>query len=274
MIAHARTALWPVLLALFSFFLSTAPAQGAEALQASRTEFAVGESVTLEIPGVSGLIKPKWTLSPPGVIAFDDKGRTEADVKGLKPGQVTVSAKVKGLFGSTTYSIRLTVKPAESIQAKPGQGAQDGANAGKRPPVNDARMSRIGDLLKRYEAELGNIRTLFDKGANEGRTPVMDAATQQRLGQVTEKFFKELAGMGLSVRDLQGFKAQFMAAGPGGSPLFPGQGAWDDAFLGTERALMMGRAQLCSACGWKPCRTPSGPIRMPPCSARSTSAPG
>lgn len=33
-----------------------------------------------------------------------------------------------------------------------------------------------------------------------------------------------------------------MAAGSGGSPLFPGQGDWDRAFLGTERALMMGRA--------------------------------
>ncbi len=37
--------------------------------------------------------------------------------------------------------------------------------------------------------------------------------------------------MGFSVRDLQQFKEQYKAAGPGGSPLFPGQGAWDDAFV-------------------------------------------
>lgn len=241
---RAYTSLWPILLAVLWQMLPVMPAQADEALQASKTEFAVGEIVTLQIPGALGLVKPKWTANPNGIVEFDDKGRTEAEVKAIKPGQVTVSAKVKSLFGSDTYSIRLTVKPAEPIQAKPGQGTQGGANAGKGPSVTDARMSQIGDLLKRYEAELGDIRTLFDKGANEGGTPVMDAASQQRLGQITGKFFKELAGMGLTVRDLQGFKAQFMAAGPGGSPLFPGQGAWDDAFLGTERALMMGRAQV------------------------------
>ncbi len=241
---HATTFPWQTFLAVFWLMFAVSPAQADESLQTSHNEFAVGETITLDIPGASGLIKPKWAASPPGIIIFKDRGRTDAEIKGLAPGQVTVSAKVKGLFGSTTYSIRLTVRPAVPSEAKAGQGGKDSGEGSKPPPVNDARMTQIGDLLIRYEAELGDIRVQFDKGANEGKTPVMDEATQRRLGQITEKFFKELSGMGLSVRDLQGFKAKFMAAGPGGSPLFPGQGAWDDAFLGTERALMMGRAQL------------------------------
>lgn len=235
----------PAWLVLFFGLFFVFPAFAAETLRASRTEFAVGETATVEISGALGLMKPKWKATPAGIVDFKDKDRTEAVVKGLTPGSVTISAQVKDLLGSTsTYEVTLEVKPATTTRAKPAASSKEGGDGGKRPALDDARLGQIGALLKRYERQLGDMRALFDKGANAGKTPSLDPDTQARLAQVTEAFFKELSGMGLSVRDLQQFKEQYKAAGPGGSALFPGQGAWDDAFLGTERALMMGRAQL------------------------------
>lgn len=239
---RAALSLWPIFLA-FLGWMTILPHAQAEALKASKTELVVGETISLEIPDAMGLIKPKWTLSPPGIVEFNGKDRTDAQAKGVSPGKVTVSAKVKGLFGgSTTYTVTLTVRPASPSQIKPGQGNKDTLSGSK--PLDNARMRQIGDLMKRYEVELKTFLPLFDKHANKDTTPGMGELTERNLGLITESFFKELGDMGLSVRDLQEFKEQYKATGGGGSPLFPGQGAWDDAFLGTERALMMGRAQL------------------------------
>ena len=243
MTRHADVAVWPLLLATFLLLLCPPPTSADESLRASRTELSVGDRVTLEIPDAIGLAKPKWTLDPAGIVAFEDKDRTKAVVRALAPGRVMVSARVK-LLDTTLYSVQLEVRPAGLTRGKPVVTGKDGGDNVKRPAMDDARMTQIGELLKRYETELGSIRTLFDQNADKNRTPVMGERTERRLGQITEKFFQELSGLGLSVRDLQQFKEAYKAAGPGGSPLFPGQGAWDDAFLGTERALMMGRAQL------------------------------
>ncbi|TXT20228.1 MAG: Dipeptide transport system permease protein DppC, partial [bacterium] len=229
---------WALLLACFA----TLPAL-ADELQADRTEFAVGETVTLKIPGAFSLVKPKWRAIPAGIVQFTDKERTEAKVKGMAPGKVDVTATVDWKLGSTTYSISLNVTADTSSRIKPIIKGSSSA-PGQQPVLDDPRMTQIGELLKRYEVELGGIRALFDKSGDGSKTPSLDASAQSRLAQVTEGFFKELGGMGLGVRDLQQFKEQYKAAGGGGSALFPGQGAWDDAFLGTERALMMGRAQL------------------------------
>lgn len=229
---------WALLLACFA----TLPAL-ADELQADRTEFAVGETVTLKIPDAMGLLKPKWRAIPSGIVQFTDKERTEAKAKGIAPGKVQVSATVDWKLGSTTYTIALNVTAGDSSRIKPV--IKDGSTEpGRRPVLDDPRMIQIGELLKRYEVELGGIRALFDKSGDGGKTPSLDPSAQAKLALVTEGFFKELGGMGLSVRDLQQFKEQYKAAGGGGSALFPGQGAWDDAFLGTERALMMGRSQL------------------------------
>jgi len=238
---RALDVLWPIFMAIFLGMLPIRSTWADDSLKASSTTLAVGEVVKVEIPDSLGLVKPKWTANPSGIIEFKDKGRSTAKLKGLAPGEVTVAAKVKGLFGSTTYSVILTVSQSASTQAKPGRGNPGKSNASA---LDDARMRQIGDLLIRYEAELGSIRTQFDKLANKDATPSMDDSSARKLGQITERFFQELGGMGFSVRDLQQFKEQYKIASGSGHPLFPGQGAWDDAFLGTERALMMGRAQL------------------------------
>ena len=121
---------------------------------------------------------------------------------------------------------------------------QSALSSQSRSMPDASRMQQINDLMQRYDGELGSIRSLFDKQANPTRTPGMGELTERRLGQVTEKFFRELDGMGLGMWDLQQFKEQYKTVAADGHPLFPGQGAWDDHFLGTERALMMGRAQL------------------------------
>jgi hypothetical protein len=239
--ARPRLPWFPLWVLLFAC-LATLPAL-AEELLADRAEFAVGETVTLKIPDALGVLKPKWRASPAGIIQFTDKGRTEATIKGMAAGKAQVTATVDWKLGSTTYAISLNVTsgPGKPITPAIKDG---GADPGRRPALDDPRMVQIGELLKRYETELGSIRELFDKAANKDRTPAMGELTERNLARITEKFFQELGGMGLSVRDLQRFKEQYKAAGPGGSALFPGQGAWDDAFLGTERALMMGRARL------------------------------
>jgi hypothetical protein len=213
----------------------------AEDLEANRTEIVVGETATLRIPGGMGLFKPSWKASPKGIVEFEDKGEKKAVVRGVALGRASVSAKVLG----STYSVDLTVTDKPKIKGWVEKTTTTTGGGDTKPiPPATAGFRAIGDLLTRYETELGSIRTLFDKTADKDHTPGMGELTERKLAHVTEKFFQELAGMGFSVRDLQQFKEQYKAAGPGGSPLFPGQGAWDDAFLGTERALMMGRAQL------------------------------
>jgi hypothetical protein len=97
--------LWALLIACL-----TASVTQAEDLLADRTEFAVGETVTLKIPDALGLIKPKWRANPAGVIEFMEKGRTEAKVKGGAPGKVQVTATVDWKLGSTTYTASLCIK--------------------------------------------------------------------------------------------------------------------------------------------------------------------
>lgn len=240
---RANLLLWPVLSAILWGAITFSSAQAADPLKASRTELAVGETVSLEIPDAMGLIKPKWTLSPPGIVEFGDKGRTGAVVRGLAPGKVTVSARVKGLLGGdTTHAVSLTVTAAASSQAKPAQDRKDTSGGSKS--LDDAKMRQIGGLLQRYEAQLADIRALFGKDANKNATPALDKLSEHKLELITEAFFKDLGGMGLSLWHLQQFKERYKAASGGGSPLFPGQGAWDDTYLATERALMMGRARL------------------------------
>ena len=217
----------------------------ADDLEANRTEIGVGETATLRIPGSMGLLKPSWKATPKGIVEFEDKGEKKAVVRGVAPGRVSVSAKLLG----NTYSVDLTVTDKPAFTTKPGQpgtsAAKPGSGQGKS---TSAEFQAIGDLLKRYEGQLAQAG-LLDRfrrqdADTEGSKPRLSDADAARLGAITESFFKELGGLGLSVQKLQGFKDDFKAAGPGGSPLFPGQGAWDNAFLGTERALMMGRAAL------------------------------
>lgn len=195
-----------------------------------------------------GLFKPSWKAKPNGIVEFQDKGEKKAVVRGVAPGRASVSAKLLG----NTYSVDLTVTDKPAFTPKPGQPSAvdpgNGSKGDKQGKTNTVESRAIGDLLKRYEGQLASAGLLdrFRKqdSDTEGSKPSLSDADAARLGIITESFFKELGGLGLSVQKLQGFKDDFKAASTGGSALFPGQGAWDDAFLGTERALMMGRAAL------------------------------
>jgi hypothetical protein len=115
---------WLPFWALFVVCFATLPAL-AEELQAERTEFAVGDVVTLKIPDSSGLFKPKWRAAPSGIVQFTDKERTEARVKGMAPGKVQVTATVDWKLGSTTYTVSLCVKsdtdPSSCSKDDPGK---------------------------------------------------------------------------------------------------------------------------------------------------------
>ncbi|HRH81290.1 MAG TPA: hypothetical protein PLW81_09615 [Thiobacillaceae bacterium] len=244
------------LAAVFGLMLLVMAAQ-AETLRAERSEITVGETLTLYIEGASGMVRPKWQTSPEGILSFQDRGNIKAVVKGLKPGRVTVTAKVPGLFGSSLHSRDLSVLDAAAGRGRSeGQtssgAAESGQGSGSGQPqagsLGESDMKRIGDLIKQYEGELRKAGLLDRFGKQEADTekarPRLTDAEARNLGDISEAFLRDLSRQGYSLQTLQRFKSQFMAAGSGGSPLFPGQGGWNDAFLATERAIMMGRAQL------------------------------
>ncbi len=172
----------------------------AEDLEANRTEIVVGETATLRIPGGMGLFKPSWKASPKGIVEFEDKGEKKAVVRGVALGRASVSAKVLG----STYSVDLTVTDKPKIKGWVEKTTTTTGGGDTKPiPPATAGFRAIGDLLTRYETELGSIRTLFDKTADKDHTPGMGELTERKLAHVTEKFFQELAGMGFSVRFLK-----------------------------------------------------------------------
>mgnify|MGYP001067284206 CR=1 FL=1 len=209
--------------------LSSALPAGAASLTPDKNTIAVGETTYVKLESGSAFAV-QWSASPQlQILASDSDGAT---IKGVSAGSATVNAK--WLMGKK--STRITVTDAAG---KPTMtGGRTGAD------ISDPDMRRIGELLNRYKDTLGSLEAQFSRQdqATEDRKPRLSDGDQARLVGTAEAFFRELGGMGYGLKDLQRFRNNFMAAGPGGSPLFPGQGNWDRAFLGTERALMMGRA--------------------------------
>ena len=201
----------------------------AATLVPDKTTIAVGETTYIKLESGTAFAV-KWTVGAElQILASDSDGAT---VKGVSAGTGVVNAK--WLTGKKSTLITVT-----DARTKPTTtGGRVGAD------VSDPDMRRIGELLNRYKDGLGALESRFTRqsGAIEAAKPNLGASDQGRLVATAESFFRELAGMGYSLKDLQRFRNNFMAAGSGGSPLFPGQGDWDRAFLGTERALMMGRA--------------------------------
>ena len=227
-----RTFRLPLLSLLFVCLL-TQPVLGAS-LKPNRTEISIGDEVTVQIAGKPFIAVVTHWSSDTGLELLENDS-DQARLKGVQTGETTVKVKING----KTYKTVIRVSGSDS-KTKPGAGKQDPAQ-GKLDP---AEMQLIGDLLKRYEAQLGSIRELFGRGANEAGKPKMGEQSERKLQQTSEAFLRDLASMGLGLGDLQKFKDSYKIAGGGGHPLFPGQGAWDDAFLATERALMFGRASL------------------------------
>jgi hypothetical protein len=214
------------------------PALGAS-LKPDRTEIRIGDEVSVQIVGKPFIaVVTHWSAGAELELLKEDSD--QARLKGVQAGEATVKVKING----KTYKTVIRVNESNS-KAKPGEvkhpSAQDRLDKSKLDP---AEMQRIGDLLQRYEAQLGGIRELFGRGANESGKPKLGEQSERKLQQTSAAFLRDLADMGLGLGDLQKFKDSYKNAGGGGHPLFPGQGAWDDGFLATERALMFGRASL------------------------------
>jgi hypothetical protein len=212
------------------------PALGAS-LKPERSEIGIGDEVTVRIAG-KPMIAVVTHWSADAGLKLLDSDSDQARLKGVRAGHGTVKVKINGKTYRTVINVSDSkAKPGViTPQTEPGQSASGQLDA--------AEMRRIGDLLRRYEAELGGIRELFGRGANESGKPQLGEKSERRLQQISAAFLRDLADMGLGLGDLQKFKDSYKIAGGGGHPLFPGQGAWDDSFLATERALMFGRASL------------------------------
>ncbi len=92
------------------------PVLAADGLRADNSEIAVGESTTIRLKGASGWFKTRWHDSPDGVIRFDDTGNDEAHVTALKPGRVSITAKVL----ASSYSLDIKVLDAPEKQDPKG----------------------------------------------------------------------------------------------------------------------------------------------------------
>jgi hypothetical protein len=230
------------LLSLLFVCLLAQPALGAS-LKPDRTEISIGDEVIVQIAGKPFIaVVTNWSAGAELELLENDSD--QARLKGVQAGEATVKVKING----KTYKTEIRVSGSDNrndSKAKPGV-VKNAPTQGKlgQDKLDPAEMQRIGDLLKHYEAQLGGIRELFGRGANESGKPKLGEQSERKLQQISAAFLRDLADMGLGLSDLQKFKDSYKIAGGGGHPLFPGQGAWDDGFLATERALMFGRASL------------------------------
>jgi hypothetical protein len=137
-------------------------------LRADKSEIAVGESTTLRLDGVTGMFKTRWKASPDNIVRFDNTGNSEAGVTALKPGRVSISAKVL----ASSYSLELKVLDAPDKKDPKGAWHTkiEGMAKGLGFPDKDTRIVRMlaevndGSRLPfEFYADLANIpATLFD----------------------------------------------------------------------------------------------------------------
>lgn len=223
--------LWTSLWTLLLLGLLLPPAQ-AEELLVNRTELAVGESVTVKIPGALGLVKPKWRTNPSGIVEFADKERTEAKVRAVAPGKVQVSATVDWKLSSTTYSVSLCVTSASgpsscaqagTAQANTALDSPDWGNGGPALQRLSHDQRRMADLLRNANQAL-----------NRGDAP--DAVARQ--------FYADLARLNLAepMVKLNALKTELQKAGLADAAL--GERFPSAAGTPVERALLVYRRDL------------------------------
>ncbi|MDP2833308.1 MAG: discoidin domain-containing protein [Pseudomonadota bacterium] len=155
-------------LAFLPAILFPQPVLADEGLRADKTEIAAGESTTVRLEGVSGLFKTRWHNDPDGSIRFDTKSNKEAGVTALKPGRVSITAKVL----ANSYSLELKVLDApEKKDPKGGWHTKiEGMAKVLGFPDKDARIVRMlaevndgSRLPYEFYADLAKIpATLFD----------------------------------------------------------------------------------------------------------------
>ncbi len=155
-------------LALLPAILFPQPVLADEGLRADKTEIAVGESTTIRLEGVSGLFKTRWHNTPDGIIRFDTRSNKEAGVTALKPGRVSITAKV------LTNSYSLDIKVLDAPEKKDPKGGWhtkiEGMAKGLGFPDKDARIVRMlaevndgSRLPYEFYADLAKIpANLFD----------------------------------------------------------------------------------------------------------------
>ncbi|MDD5390300.1 MAG: discoidin domain-containing protein [Gallionellaceae bacterium] len=95
-------------LAFLPALFFTLPVRADDGLRADKTEIAAGETTTVHLQGASGWFKTRWHDSPDGIVRFDSTSDNEARVTALKPGRVTITAKVL----TSSYSLDIKVLDA------------------------------------------------------------------------------------------------------------------------------------------------------------------
>ncbi len=128
-------------LALLPAFLFPYLALADEGLRADKREIAVGESATLHLEGVSGWFKTRWHDDPNGVIRFDDTSNSVAKVTALKPGRVSITAKV--LASSYSLDLKVLDAPGKPNMKGDWQTKVEGMAKARGFPDTRARIVRM-----------------------------------------------------------------------------------------------------------------------------------
>ena len=171
----------------------------------------------------------------------------EAIFEPLDSGSAFLSA-ASAQTGWSSGDRLVQISPAHGSLPK---GKSETSSPGKPDPIAESpKTQKIKQLLDTYkktlaQAGLEDNFTRKDPDAEKRKVTLSDEQART-LSQISEGFLTDMASSGLTMHDLMEFRRVMgeAAATPGAHPLFPGSAGWDATYLGAERALMMGRAEM------------------------------
>jgi tetratricopeptide (TPR) repeat protein len=176
-----------------------------------------------------------------------EQGPGRAVFEALDVGVASIEAtSAQTGWSSGTRTIQVLPASGSRQPKKPGTPGETAAD----PIAESPKMQKIKNLLDNYKKTLAQAGlegqfTRKDSGAEKQKVKLGDDQARQ-LGQISEQFLTEMANSGLTMHDMMEFRRVMgeASASSGDHALFPGSGGWDATYLGTERALMMGRAEM------------------------------
>jgi tetratricopeptide (TPR) repeat protein len=219
---------------------------------------AVEAKPTLKAPARVTINTPFWVIiqqAPKDLTWNYDSSQLK--IVEQRPGRVLFAALSEGPVSLEASSPQTGWSSGiRTVQVLPATGAKKTGKTGTAgetaadPIAESPKMQKVKTLLDKYKATLGQAGlegqfTRKDSGAEKQKVKLSDDQARN-LGQISEQFLAEMNGQGLTMHDLMEFRRVMgeAAASPGSHALFPGSGGWDATYLGTERALMMGRAVM------------------------------